>query len=558
MVDSKKKIFNIFIILGLIFVCAISCVKTLIQEFNVDEQYAIVLGYRMATGESMFLDLWEPHQTSGFVCAFLIKIYLLLFKTTESLVVYLRILGILIQVVVSAFVYNVFKNKTSKIVSFYLAIAVFALQPKGIQIAEFSNLFIWSMLCTMLCFYSVYTKPDKYKRYAIFAGIFVCVSVLCYPSYLMVVPFYLIAMYKLFSQKGLVINGFFLGTCAIIGVGYVGYFLTQMSLDEFLFGIRQMMTDGAHSASSLEKVLFYLKEIKIILLPMIPCVLFSWGLFKILKRKNVLNDKTDKFAFICIITVILTCIYQAFMWMNPNNGVYLHTPLAFYFVAYVLGIKCLKEEKELKWIFYIPTAVAFVAVMLLTNTGIRVTGSYLLPGILAVFAVLNTCEDKKDTKCSGGIKLAVLLTFMGLLLFQRTCLVCETYGYKADVFYVKQKALSGPALNVYCGWLDGTKYNEAAVVMNQYVKEDEAVLCISANTLWYLLGEGQISNYSTISTPTFDERLYEYWELYPEKYPDVVIIDKDYCKSENIDVEEFLNIEDVLYSSEFIDVCRVE
>ena len=246
------------------------------------------------------------------------------------------------------------------------------------------------------------------------------------------------------------------------------------------------------------------------------------------------------------------------MWMNPGNGVYLHTPLAFYFVAYVMGIKCLKKEKALKWIFYIPTAVAFMAAMLLTNTGIRVTGSYLLPGILAVFAVISAKESQRIYKVVRGMQLACVITFMILLLFQRTYLVCETRGYKADVFYVKQKALSGPALNVYCGWLDGTKYNEAAAVMAQYVKEDEAVLCVTANSLWYLLGEGQISNYSTISTPTFDERLYEYWELHPEKYPDVVIIDKDYCKSEYIDVDELLKIEEVLYSSEFIDVCRVE
>jgi len=157
MIDKKKKIFHILIVLGLIFVCAISCVKTLIQEFNVDEQYALVLGYRMASGERMFLDLWEPHQTSGFVCAFLVKIYMQVLGTTEGLVIYLRIMGILMQVAVSTFVYKVFRHKTGKMVSFYLAVAVFALQPKGIQVAEFSNLFIWSMLCTMLCFYSIYT-----------------------------------------------------------------------------------------------------------------------------------------------------------------------------------------------------------------------------------------------------------------------------------------------------------------------------------------------------------------------------------------------------------------
>ena len=54
---------------------------------------------------------------------------------------------------------------------------------------------------------------------------------------------------------------------------------------------------------------------------------------------------------------------------------------------------------------------------------------------------------------------------------------------------------------------------------------DASVLCISGHTLWYLLSDVKIANYSTISTPTFDERLLEYYELYPDKRPDYIFVD---------------------------------
>ena len=34
-----------------------------------------------------------------------------------------------------------------------------------------------------------------------------------------------------------------------------------------------------------------------------------------------------------------------------------------------------------------------------------------------------------------------------------------------------------------------------------------------------------ICNYSTISTPTYDERLWEYWRKNPERLPELVICD---------------------------------
>ena len=54
----------------------------------------------------MFVDIWEPHQTSGFLTAFLCWIYQRITGTTEYLVLYLRICGALIQAAVSIFLYR--------------------------------------------------------------------------------------------------------------------------------------------------------------------------------------------------------------------------------------------------------------------------------------------------------------------------------------------------------------------------------------------------------------------------------------------------------------------
>ena len=43
----------------------------------------------------MFLQMWEPHQTSAYFSAFFIRIYMALFRTTTGIVVYLNTVGVI-------------------------------------------------------------------------------------------------------------------------------------------------------------------------------------------------------------------------------------------------------------------------------------------------------------------------------------------------------------------------------------------------------------------------------------------------------------------------------
>ena len=49
-----------FIVLSLL-----ATVKICFFNLNIDEEYAITLSWRILSEDRMFLDIWEPHQTSG-------------------------------------------------------------------------------------------------------------------------------------------------------------------------------------------------------------------------------------------------------------------------------------------------------------------------------------------------------------------------------------------------------------------------------------------------------------------------------------------------------------
>jgi len=106
-------------------------------------------------------------------------------------------------------------------------------------------------------------------------------------------------------------------------------------------------------------------------------------------------------------------------------------------------------------------------------------------------------------------------------------LIYANHGYRADIFYVKQKALTGPLKNIYCMYSDGRDYNAAAELLSKYVTQDDVLLCAETHTIWYLLTDAQIGHYSTISTIDYGDRLETYWDIFPEKCPNYVLGRRD-------------------------------
>lgn len=509
---SLQRRINIIIDICLVVAAILSTVKLIFFGLTVDEEYAVTMAYRNAIGDGMFTYMWEPHQTSGFICTALIRAFINVTGSTDHLVIFLRFSGFIIEAFVSIFVYTTFCKNYSRHLAFSAAILSFLILPKWILTPEFSNILIWSFICLMMCIMRIYYGGPKMVVWQILAGIFTCTTILAYPSCILAVPFFLFAIHfagEKTNRKSALIA---LITCISIGLGYIGYFLSKMSVGNLTLGVRQMLSDGSHSSAS-DKALWILVEIKSWIIPILVITAVTVLVCMICRKVN--NKMGTIGRGFLLIMLIVSILYQLIYWLIPTN-LYFNRPLLYLYIAFIAGLINCRDNKLLVRVFFIPNILVWVCVMLVTNTGFRVTGAFLLPGI--ILALMIWCDENRIF-----LSRVVLLLMIFVLFYARGYLVMENNGYRETVQYVKQKALSGPADGIYCVYNDGYAYNTAAELLKEYGEEGDTILVAGSHSLWYMLGDYRIGTYSTISTPTFDERLLEYYGLYLEKSPDLII-----------------------------------
>ena len=69
--------------------------KSVYVSADIDESYAFTMAVRIAGGERMFIDLWEPHQMSAFLYAPLVWIYKSIAGNLDGALVFMRFMGVL-------------------------------------------------------------------------------------------------------------------------------------------------------------------------------------------------------------------------------------------------------------------------------------------------------------------------------------------------------------------------------------------------------------------------------------------------------------------------------
>lgn len=580
----KRKFFQA----ALIVLSFLATIKILFFGLGIDEEYAVTMAFRMASGDRMFLDMWEPHQTSGFLAAGLVRIFLAVTGGTEYLVLYLRAAGALIQGLISVFLYRTLKRSFSADASFVAAVFFFNTLPKWIQTPEFSNMLVWFSVLMMLCFLRYYLGAARKKIWLVLAALSLCGLVLSYPSCILAVPVILVCM-RMADGRGFWKDaGIVAVSCTAAGLLYVAYFLSHMSVPDFLFGLKQMMTDASHSAGVMERLGAYASE-AVTLLPHALIPLGLAGLIVLIFRK------VRSLPFFCLLVICLAQAEQCIIWLGPSR--YIHFPLVYFYLLYGTGAALYLHVSSngrgrrsagsdaanvprplavLFWMGTVTGGAVWLSGLLITNTTIAVTGSYLMTGLISAILIIGECgfsgtavsvptvsvpagsvpgvSDDTDISADANAPASVnapdsetrtaplrllyflaALSLLGTTLFAKGFLMCENEGVKNNITYVRQKALSGPAKGIYYRYMEGYGYNSFASLVPQYIENGDSVLYVGQNTLFYVLCGQTISTYSTISTPAFDERLKEYWELHPKRYPDVVIVDTGYTGEARLD-----------------------
>ena len=85
---------------------------------------------------------------------------------------------------------------------------------------------------------------------------------------------------------------------------------------------------------------------------------------------------------------------------------------------------------------------------------------------------------------------------------------------------------SGPAIGIVTDEIGAAKQRDSMKEWSRFVKPGDTIWILGEplDTLGYLYEDVNVGAPTVMSTPTYNENLLYYWELNPDKYPDVVIL----------------------------------
>ena len=215
MVRNKRKNLKVLLIL----LSILASLKMLFFAVGMDEEYQLVMSYRNAMGDRLFLDMWEPHQSSAFLCTLLMKPYLMLFGTT-GIIIYLRVWGTLLHLGVSFYLYKTLRHFVSEDHAWLLALLYYNIIPKQIILPEFGIMQVWfyTLLSLFLMKYSMECKI----RYLILSAVALALNVLSYPSCLILFPFALLWLARFSGKHKWRDMGIFTAVCGACAAAYLG------------------------------------------------------------------------------------------------------------------------------------------------------------------------------------------------------------------------------------------------------------------------------------------------------------------------------------------------
>ena len=519
--EKKKKV----VVGVVIFLSVLAALKTVFVGLNVDEEYQITMGYRLLRGEKMFVDIWDPHQTSAFLTEFLMWIYGILFSKMSGVIVWVRVWGCAIHFFAAWMMYKVVKTFLTPEYAFYLAALYFNLLPKNSILPDYSIMLIWSLTFLLSHLFFLVYKQKIY--HSILCGVWMCMMVLAYPSAVLLFPVILV-----FFLKNKNIRWYnsvlFLVVCAAGGSLYLIYVshLTG-SVDNFIGLVADMLRGHSNytDLTVLYKISHYAKEFLLgFLLCGLYCLLAKIVLI-ILSRITKKHSSIVQFMFLSLTIGMIHHVFHWILMLWKYEHAYNY---ALYFLIVSFAIVTLKKldmpQKRFVHITIVLSVVELISVLLLTDLTVFASAKYMIPGIvIGIFAILKFAEGI-DTENYKRLSRPFLLFMCLVAVFVKIWQYPGSAGVMFNVSSVRGIVKEGPAKGILAEYMTSYITSCSYEEILGLVPEGSALLIVDNSSLGYMYEDVTVSSYTTICDAAYNDILLEYWDRHPEKYPDIIAV----------------------------------
>lgn len=577
--------------LMLISICFICMIKILFVGYDIDEQYAISMSYRMLTGDFPLLDMWEPHQTSGFLTALFMLPYIAVTGSVTGIVLYLRACGLLCHICVTYFLYRALRRELNQSDSLLIC-GIFVMSlPKFMLLPEFSNMYLWFLTLCVLCLLRYYQTGKL--LYLIWSGFFLSFEILAYPSTVFsffaclfcmihfhckslqsntfgILRAHKTAASACVSQKRLLLRELFSFTlpCAFCAAVFFGALLSHMTISSLWEQLRFISSDGSHSASLVEKFDVHLLSLLEIFFFLGIYSAFATLFYFIIRNVRMCRSIPflwGRLLFVC------SLLGQIGIWLFGNQ--YPGYPMLEYplisLTAIILVIMKKTSPIPIFTLFIIISPVAFLGILLFSNHPLIVSLPYLAPCAVGVLALLgqkhrfNSTAKQTNLLCRVLSYRGIITLWLLVLVFGR-CYMLRTTG---GIHYTMTDKISlmreGPAIGVIADTETVRHYRINYEFIKENLPANARVFYAGASSQLYLMKDMEICTPSTISTPTFNNTVTAYFDRHPDKLPQYLICETSlndlyidswlshfidrYCSSMPVAANDFLLVYTIAY-----------
>ncbi len=531
--------------ISLLLLTIAGMVKAVFVSLDIDESYAVSEAYRLISGDKLLYDMWEPHQFSALIPALFLFPFVKLAGSTAYSVIYLRIIGTLLHFAVGFFLYRTTKEEAGGKAAFLLTVFHLNFLSKWVAMPEFELIHYWCMLLIFLFLYRF--EKTKKIHFAALAGVCYFFSGLSYPTMVFLLPVYLIGL--LLSKKKAGAGGFVLGAGVpvVLLIGSILITIPVSRLKEFL---GYVFMDSSHTGTSAAVKWseygrqFLSQGIKFgkSLLIAIAIIALLWGIMK-LAKKRMMNPETAVFCGLFLVVTILSVRAMIGFVFGDENQFFFqvrYAVLALLFLVMALARR--KERRSELWYGILPSVLSLPAILLITNMDTNTAYAKLMSAIIVGFfmlakdghvaaesADLRERTEKFDTH--AYITFFTNLTAGALLICFFICRIllirvtgCLPVSIKANLVQIQ----NGPAAGIFVTEEPGKYWNEAYAELKEAIPEDSNVLYIGAEQLFYVAFCRRVNTPSVQGTTVFNEMYGTYYEIFPEKKPEIIVTDETF------------------------------
>ena len=513
--------------------CAASLVVMARSAFvglEIDEEYALSLGYRLVSGDRLFYSMWEPHQLSSLPAAALLAVFIGITGGTTGVLVFFRLVVLVCKAGMSYVFYREFRRDLGRPAALLAALVLFAFVPKWFLGPDYTGQqFHWT-LAAFLCLHHYVTRGCRQLWLVPLGAVCACFGYLAFPQSAAAFAVLWVGMLILGKRCGEPkARGAWvlLGSCAVCGAAFLVYALSGVgfSISLLLDRLTLILHDPQYNFTTAERMALLagqaLTVARSLLWPLLASAALSAALYLIKRQPITAGRLLNLWAALAAVQCLLRAVKDG----SLDERQFVPVVVLAGAWAFWQG-RGRPGNAELFWLGYLPGLAAYAMILRSTLLGLAPTFMYLTwPAVCGMLALVNHADDAKARRAEGMLCLAAMLAF--LLVCRVWCV--QTTGWKAaDVTDTPLvRITTGPAKGIYADAKAADMQECLCEALQPYAGQPILQAIGEQHGLGFLMADGtlQVAQASVISGTDSDPRFEQYYADVPDKKPRVILYD---------------------------------